>query len=248
MAAHTRFKRPLIAVILLFGSALTGLSQGKSILGKVVEVTDGDNITVLDKHKKQRNIRLAGIDAPEPDQGFGQQAKKFLSDLVLDKDVVVVGQDLKSGGRFLGKVLLGGRDINLEMVMSGFAWHYTTHDKELDDRDRQLYESAEVHARMLKFNLWSDPKPVPPWTFHNDVTGSEAEPQPPPTEPAKDPAAEPPVTAETAAEIVGNRKSKIYHWRGCPGYVATSEQNRIVFKTREEAEAAGYRAARNCKK
>lgn len=48
------------------------------------------------------------------------------------------------------------------------------------------------------------------------------------------------------ARIRGNRKSMIYHWPGCPNYNDISEANRVYFKTRAEAEAAGYRAARNC--
>lgn len=37
----------------------------ESLTGKVVGVSDGDTITVLDAGKAQHKIRLAGIDAPE---------------------------------------------------------------------------------------------------------------------------------------------------------------------------------------
>lgn len=47
-------------------------------------------------------------------------------------------------------------------------------------------------------------------------------------------------------KIKGNRKSKIYHSRGCPNYDDLKETNIIWFKTTEEAEARGFRAARNC--
>lgn len=46
--------------------------------------------------------------------------------------------------------------------------------------------------------------------------------------------------------IIGNRSSKIYHWQGCPNYNDIAEQNRVYFATADEAEASGYRAARNC--
>src|SRR5262245_60109044 len=46
--------------------------------------------------------------------------------------------------------------------------------------------------------------------------------------------------------IVGNRNSKIYHRPDCPGYGSVSERNRVTFKTVAEAEAAGYRKAKNC--
>lgn len=52
--------------------------------------------------------------------------------------------------------------------------------------------------------------------------------------------------ARTAA-VIGNRNSKIYHLRGCPGYSATSERNAVPFNSPAAAKAAGYRAAKNCK-
>jgi len=38
--------------------------------GRVVALSDGDTITVLDSAKAQRKVRLAGIDAPEKAQVF----------------------------------------------------------------------------------------------------------------------------------------------------------------------------------
>ena len=39
--------------------------------GKVVGVSDGDTVTVLDAERHQHKVRLAGIDAPEKAQAFG---------------------------------------------------------------------------------------------------------------------------------------------------------------------------------
>ena len=47
-----------------------------SIEGRVVGVADGDTITVLDADKSRHKIRLAGIDAPEKKQAFGQLPKE----------------------------------------------------------------------------------------------------------------------------------------------------------------------------
>jgi S1/P1 nuclease/metal binding Ada-like protein len=46
--------------------------------------------------------------------------------------------------------------------------------------------------------------------------------------------------------VVGNRRSKIYAWPGCASYDTMAPQNRVVFPSRDAAEQAGYRAARNC--
>jgi len=45
--------------------------QADSLLGKVINVADGDTITVLDDTNTQHKIRLSGIDAPEKRQAFG---------------------------------------------------------------------------------------------------------------------------------------------------------------------------------
>jgi len=47
-------------------------------------------------------------------------------------------------------------------------------------------------------------------------------------------------------QIVGNRRSKIYAWPGCGSYDRMAPQNRVLFPSRDAAEQAGYRAARNC--
>ncbi len=47
-------------------------------------------------------------------------------------------------------------------------------------------------------------------------------------------------------KIKGNKNSKIYHLPGCASYDRIAEKNIIWFKTKEEAEAAGFRMAKNC--
>ena len=44
--------------------------------------SDGDTATVLDAERHQYKVRLAGIDAPEKAQAFGQASKKSLSDQI----------------------------------------------------------------------------------------------------------------------------------------------------------------------
>jgi phosphatidylserine/phosphatidylglycerophosphate/cardiolipin synthase-like enzyme len=46
--------------------------------------------------------------------------------------------------------------------------------------------------------------------------------------------------------VVGNRRSRIYQWPGCPFYGQVGVRNRVEFADAAAAEAAGYRPARNC--
>jgi len=49
-----------------------------------------------------------------------------------------------------------------------------------------------------------------------------------------------------AGPIVGNRRSMIYEWPGCPYYDKIAPGNRVSFVNAQAAEAAGYRPAKNC--
>ncbi len=100
-------------------------------------VADGDTITVLDTDKVQHKIRLAGIDAPEKKQPFGNRSKESLSDLVFSKTVTVDTGKTDRYGREVGKVLIDGIDANLVQVQRGFAWHYKAYEREQPAVDRQ---------------------------------------------------------------------------------------------------------------
>jgi endonuclease YncB( thermonuclease family) len=130
------------------------------IKGKVVGVSDGDTITVLDDMDKGRfRVRLDKIDAPEKNQAFGSKAKQVLSSLIYGKNVVVRFNKIDNYGRVLGVVFLGEKEINLIMVQDGYARHYSYYDK------TQSYIDAEKKARADKKGLWIDPNPMNPYEF-----------------------------------------------------------------------------------
>jgi len=53
-------------------------------------------------------------------------------------------------------------------------------------------------------------------------------------------------SGQATGEIIGNKRSQIFHKPGCPDYDKVSPQNRVMFKSVAEAEKAGYHAAKNC--
>ena len=130
------------------------------IKGKVVAVTDGDTITVLDEMDKGNfKIRLDKIDAPEKQQAFGNKAKQFLSSLIFGKQVSIRYKAIDRYGRILGVIYCDGAEINLVMVQNGYAWHYSYYDQP------PAYIQAEKQARADKKGLWADPNPVNPYEF-----------------------------------------------------------------------------------
>ena len=121
----------------------------------------------LDGDKVQHKIRLAGIDAPEKKQPFGNRSKESLSELAYDKTVTVETDKRDKYGRQVGKVLVNGQDVNLVQVERGMAWFYRQYQREQSPNDRRLYEAAEDVAKADKRGLWRDPDPIPPWDFRH---------------------------------------------------------------------------------
>jgi methylphosphotriester-DNA--protein-cysteine methyltransferase len=148
--------------------------------------------------------------------------------MVFGKQVTVIWEKVDKYRRTVGKVLLDGKDVNIEQIKAGLAWHYKKYADEQPPEDRITYAKAEEDARAAKLGLWQDPNPTPPGEWRVDAKTERWGPAPP------------------DGTIIGNKSSKKYHRPDCPGYRDMSEKNRVFFKTVEEAEAAGYKRAGNC--
>lgn len=154
------------------GACLLTLSLGVSVnaggthttlYGRIVAVSDGDTLTLLDVANTQHKIRLAGIDAPERAQPFGNRSKQSLSDLAFNRQATVETMKKDRYGRSVGKVLVDGQDVNLQQVARGMAWFYRQYQREQSLQDRLIYGEAEGHAKQARIGIWSDVAPVPPW-------------------------------------------------------------------------------------
>ena len=131
---------------------------------KVIKVTDGDTVHVLDQSKTKHKIRLGGIDAPEKKQLFGDKSTQNLSRLIAGKNVEVEYDKRDRYGRIVGKLIKDGQDINLLQIKGSLAWHYKYYEKEQTKLDRVLYSSAEIEAREKTIGLWAVPA-IPPWEY-----------------------------------------------------------------------------------
>lgn len=158
--------RQIAAAAFGFAAVLPSV-HAEILVGRVVAITDGDTVKILDAGKTQHTIRLAGIDAPEKKMPFGQKAKDALSDLVFNKEVEVETEKLDRYGRTVGKIILNGRDANLAMITAGLAWHYKKYASEQTPADRLLYANAEEEARRKRVGVWSDKDPVAPWDWRS---------------------------------------------------------------------------------
>ena len=144
---------------------VAGALNAATLQGKVIGVTDGDTVTLLDAQKNQHKIRLQGIDAPEKAQAFGNKSKQSLHEMVHGKEVFVDVQKKDKYGRSVGKILVNQTDACLEQIKRGMAWHYKQYANEQSPEDRDVYAQAESTARAQSLGLWKDKSPTPPWAF-----------------------------------------------------------------------------------
>lgn len=161
--------RSSAAALLLAALLLPLQASADTLTGHVIGVTDGGTITLLDASKTQHKIRVAGIDAPEKKQPFGQRSKESLSDMAYDRELSIEWTKKDRYERIVGK-LIGkeGRDLNLEQVKLGMAWHYKKYEKEQSPEDRRLYAAAEDAAGGKRLGLWSAPNSAPSWEYRKE--------------------------------------------------------------------------------
>lgn len=209
-------------------SAETSLSQE---LYEVVNVVDGDTLDVSINGKIER-LRLIGINTPEtvdprrPVQCFGVQAsnkaKEFLSgkSIALESDPTQGERDKYD--RLLRYIHLSdGRNFNELMISEGYAYEYTY---DLPYKYQQEFKQAEADARQSGRGLWAE----------GVCTDSTSD------------------ASTSTCSIKGNISvtgEKIYHVIGCAYYNKTNiseDEGEKWFCSGEEAEAAGWRKAKNC--
>lgn len=69
---------------------LAPFATASTLVGKVVKITDGDTLYILDANYQQHKIRLAGIDAPERKQAYGLASRKHLASIVAGQQVTAM--------------------------------------------------------------------------------------------------------------------------------------------------------------
>ena len=134
----------------------------KVIIGRCTKVSDGDTIHVVTDGNVKFKVRLDRIDAPEKDQPYGKESTAYLTTLIRGKTVRVEWVKKDQYGRVLGIVYATvpsassrtgadqkPQDINLLIVSTGNAHHYSYFDK------TPAYAAAESAAKEKKLGLWA---------------------------------------------------------------------------------------------
>jgi endonuclease YncB( thermonuclease family) len=125
----------------------------------VSRITDGDTVRGYLESGNEVRVRLTGIDAPEDDQPYGDQATAALAEMIGNGDLQMLVTDVDRYGRIVALLFKSGKNLNLAMIERGCAWHY-----------EKYYPSAEFarverEARINRAGLWRQSDPIAPWDW-----------------------------------------------------------------------------------
>lgn len=150
--------RNLLLCLLLASPAQADFS------GRVTGVREGDLLDIRHGGRIVR-IRLAGIDAPEPDQRFGRDTRQQLAAMAGNRQAQVLERGMDKHGYTVARVVVNGVDLGLAQIEAGMAWHFDPTPPLLSPQTTQQYRQAEAKARKTRLGLWRDLNPLPPWDW-----------------------------------------------------------------------------------
>lgn len=155
--------RSLVALLFVTAS----MAHSETLVGRIIGVSDGDTLTLLDATNQTVKIRLSGIDAPEKKQAFGQKSKASLSNLAYGRQAEADCRKRDRYQRSLCVVRVNGTDVGFEQIRTGMAWWYRQYARDQRPQERAVYEQAEMRSRQQGFGLWQDSDPTPPWEWRH---------------------------------------------------------------------------------
>lgn len=140
----------------------------ETLTGRIIGVTDGDTVTLLDAKHHPQKVRLAGIDAPEKRQAFGEKSKTHLSALAYNRQAKADCRKIDRYRRRVCVIYVNGRDVGREQIKAGMAWWYQQYARDQKKQERIDYKHAEFLAKRHRYGLWSGKNPTPPWEWRHD--------------------------------------------------------------------------------
>jgi len=103
-------------------------------------------------------VRFYGIDAPELKQPGGKESQRYLSRLIVGKDVQTQCRG-KSFKRKTCDVFLGTVDVSAQMVGAGMAWDYPEYS-------HGRYQLQQQAAKITRVGIWAG-EPVSPFCWRH---------------------------------------------------------------------------------
>lgn len=125
----------------------------------VTDIVDGDTIKI-DYYGKLESVRLIALDSPEmsgdKNTCYAQESKDFLYSKLSNKKIRLESDDKVSDrdryNRLLRYVFLGDENINLQLILGGFAEEITYDPNYKYQRE---FKDAQLQAFNSKIGIWS---------------------------------------------------------------------------------------------
>ncbi len=132
----------LFAVVFFSSAALA-----EEVNGFCSQVVDANTVVVI-AGGSHYTVKLGYMDAPELDQNFGHEAKKFVEELALEKNIKLNDIEFRKGFMIAEVYSPKKQDpVNRLLVRAGLAW------AKQDNR----YALAQAFAKKRSLGIWSDP-------------------------------------------------------------------------------------------
>ena len=149
-------------LLCLLCALLVASARAETLTGVVIVVIDGDTVLFKPDHYAPHSraflkLRLAGIDAPEAAQPYGDAATSALRQFALKRRATFDSLATDRYGRRVGWLDVGGVDASETLAKQGLVW--TSRDA------TAALRRAVSGARESRHGLWADAQPVPPWIW-----------------------------------------------------------------------------------
>ena len=205
----------IVSAILVYFYQQIQTYQKQQDLFLVTEVLDGDTLIIA----PDQSMRLANIDTPSIDNCFGQEAKDFLTNLILNQRVNIISVGRDTYKRTVALVYLpDGQLVNQIMAQNGLGIYTSTKTDE-----REKINQAVESARNNQIGIFSQ-------------TCSQ-------TENIDNP------KCNIKGNIGKHDREKCYHLPECAEYNRTIVELHLGeqwFCSEKEANQAGYSKSKNC--
>lgn len=143
-------KKTLFLIFLIISSSIFyyQLTEEKTplITSQVIRVIDGDTIET----DNGLIVRLKGINTPEKNEDYYQNAKEFLEKLTLNKTIQIENHGIDKYQRTLGYIYTEKELVNSRVIKAGLA---TSYYYEEDSHFNEILEAENI-ARESGLNLW----------------------------------------------------------------------------------------------
>lgn len=151
---------PLLLLLLVSWPATSAENEPAVI--RVFKVFDGESFIGRTRNRSIR-MRLDGVQAPAIAYPEGLAAKHILEKMISSKRVGVTPTGPVLDQLLPVRVTFLHKDINIEMVLSGYAWVWPRGDASAAD-----LMNAEEQAREAGKGVWANPAAVAPWVRLRD--------------------------------------------------------------------------------